>query len=108
MQPLNLQDCYNALDYTWWIDAYPLGTTGPVYPTTMIYFEMPASLYGVYVSTGPLILTDLQTEDPTTREYYVKNNLMWDTAKYLYNSKCVGNVTNTRPKEFQSFPIYFK
>ena len=34
--PLNLQDCYNALDYTWWIDAHPLGTTGPVYPTSRI------------------------------------------------------------------------
>ena len=108
MQPLTLSQIYDALDPTWWVDAYPLGTTGPVYPTTMIYFTNPSGTYGNYVSTGPMILTENQTEDPTTREYYISNNLMWDTARYLHLSQCTGNVTNIQPPEFQVFPIYYK
>ena len=108
MANLNPTDVYNLLNYDWWVDAYPYGTTGPIYPTSMIYFMMPAGIYGMYYSTGPVILTDNQTEDASTREYYVMNVLMQDTARYLSQSGCTGNITNIRPSAFQSPPIYFK
>ena len=105
---LTEQEIYDALDYNWWTDVQPRGDGTAFWQQAMIYFQDTIGNYHAYGSTGTCPENPDRSIDSTTREYYIKNGLMWDTARWLANGQCAGAITNARPKEYQPMPIYFK
>lgn len=104
---LTKDDIYNLLNYDWWIDNQQF-EGGAYYQSANIYFQDTIGNYHYYCSTGACPQNPDYTIDPTTREYYIKNYLMRDTANWLANGQCSGGITNIEPKEYQPLPIYFK
>ena len=107
---LDKQAIYNDLDYSWWLDNQPndYGQQNNTFQSANIYFQDTLGNWHLYTSTGPCPQNPDGSIDPTTRQYYVENYLMWDTANWLHNGQCAGGITNIEPKEFQELPIYFK
>ncbi len=109
MTPLTKEQIYNLLDPDWWLkadtDISPPGGTEPyqITPAVTLYFQNPTGNYYSYPVLGAL---DSDEADNFTN--YIENYLMVQASVYLENMKCVGNITNTAPKEYQVFPIYFK
>lgn len=104
---LDLDAIYALLNYDWWIDNQQF-EGGATYQSATVYFKDVVGNYHAYTSTGACPENPDYTIDPTTREYYVKNYLMKDTANYLANGQCAGDITNVEPKAYQPMPIYFK
>lgn len=95
------EQVYVDLNYNWWTDECPTGTTGNAHPTAQLYYQQEGGQYGMYSSTGEVTAS-------TNRQNYVKNYLMQDAARYLSETQCTGNITNIRPSEYYPLPIYFK
>lgn len=107
---LNKDEIYALLNYSWWVDNQPNddGQQNNTFQSANIYFQDTIGNYHYYCSTGPCPQNSDGSVDPTTREYYIKNYLMWDTANWLANAQCSGNITNIEPKEYHPLPIYYK
>ncbi len=103
---LNKDEIYNLLDPSWWIDNSQF-LDGSTFQSANIYFQDTIGNYHYYCSTGPSPENSNYSVDPTTRTYYIEY-LMRDSANWLYNGQCSGNISNIEPKEYQPIPIYFK
>lgn len=105
MPRLDVQAIYNALDYDWWQDNQ-INDSGPLFQSTTIYFQDLIGNWHAFTSTGPCPQNPDYTVDPTTREYYVKDYLMWEAARWLANAQAAGSITNIKPVAYQVFPIF--
>jgi hypothetical protein len=104
MPPLSVQAIYDALHYDWWQDIQNLGN--PVYQATSVYWQDLIGKWHIFTSTGPCPANPDGSIDASMREYYVRDTLMWDTARQLANTGCSGGITNVAPREWQPLPIY--
>lgn len=104
-QRLDLDSIYNDLNYNWWVDNQQ-SSGGAIWQSATIYYQDTIGNWHAFTSNGPAPENSDNTLDPTTREFYVKNYLMRDTALQLYDGYCAGGITNARPAAYQPMPIY--
>lgn len=89
---LNPPTTVNAND-----DGYP-----QIMPSTTLYFQDEAGNYHQWQSNGVLdpFATDQQSN-------YIQT-LMQEAAYELSNLGCAGGITNIKPQNYQTYPIYYK
>jgi hypothetical protein len=90
---MTLEQIYNALNFNWW-------ALNGIYLQTPLYFITQASIYSSYMSTGVPI--------QGTVTIYLKDYLMYESARQLKNGGCIGGITNIQPPQFKAYPVYFK
>lgn len=104
---MNKQQIYNDLDYDWWTDSQ-INQSGTVFQSAVLYFQDTLANWHSFTSVGCCPTNPDYTIGPTTREYYVKDYLMWETTHWLRNAQCSGGITNVKPRDYQPMPIYAK